>query len=390
MAPRSESDRARDSRVSASASRWCFAERRQIVADAPRSQLEWSSSHEASDQSCGPAPRKPTSASRARPHLSGDRRISAGRSEKAHHYRRLVGRRSVGPDRRCVVLKAASPVGGRAITLYERVFPFKRYNSPSAHGEFLRDLHRILPEGTRPIVVTDAGFHVPWFRDIETYGWDWVGRIRGRIKFYCERMERWRFAHSLHTEATSVPRFVGQADLARRKRHPAQLYIVRAYKVRRGRPRREQVKSGKVQGYRRLYKTPWLLATSLPHEADSARRVKKLYALRMQIEETFRDLKCHRWGFGLRYARSNNAKRLEILVLIGTLASLVAWLVGLAGRTAQWNWSLQANTERKRQVLSTFFIGRQLVARSDFEFSPSLFRLAMAALQRALALSFCT
>jgi hypothetical protein len=302
----------------------------------------------------------------------------------------IVDWSDVGPDRRCVVLKAASPVGGRAITLYERVFPFKRYNSPSAHGEFLRDLHRILPEGTRPIVVTDAGFHVPWFRDIETYGWDWVGRIRGRIKFYCERMERWRFAHSLHTEATSVPRFVGQADLARRKRHPAQLYIVRAYKVRRGRPRREQVKSGKVQGYRRLYKTPWLLATSLPHEADSARRVKKLYALRMQIEETFRDLKCHRWGFGLRYARSNNAKRLEILVLIGTLASLVAWLVGLAGRTAQWNWSLQANTERKRQVLSTFFIGRQLVARSDFEFSPSLFRLAMAALQRALALSFCT
>jgi hypothetical protein len=51
--------------------------------------------------------------------------------------------------------------------------------------------------------------------------------------------------------------------------------------------------------------------------------------------------------------RCNTAKRLEILLLLGTLATLVAWLVGLAGRTMQLNWQLQANTTRKRQVLST-------------------------------------
>lgn len=56
------------------------------------------------------------------------------------------------------MLKAALPVGGRAISLYERVFPFKRYNSPGAHLEFLRHLRSILPEGCRPILVTDAGF----------------------------------------------------------------------------------------------------------------------------------------------------------------------------------------------------------------------------------------
>ena len=112
-----------------------------------------------------------------------------------------------------------------------------------------------------------------------------------------------------------------------------------------------------------------------------------IYGLRMQIEETFRDLKCHRWGFGLRYARSNTAERLEILLLLGTLATLVAWLVGIAGRTLQWNWQLQANTERKRQVLSTFFIGRQLLARSGLDIPPPIFALAFAALQRDLALA---
>ena len=47
--------------------------------------------------------------------------------------------------RQWLMLKAAVPVGGRAITLYERVFPFKRYNSPGAHREFLRAVCRPAP-----------------------------------------------------------------------------------------------------------------------------------------------------------------------------------------------------------------------------------------------------
>jgi hypothetical protein len=83
----------------------------------------------------------------------------------------------------------------------------------------------------------------------------------------------------------------------------------------------------------------------------------------MQIEETFRDLKCHRWGFGLRYARCNSAARLEMLLLLGALAALVVWIVGLAARALQLNRHLQANTERRRDVLSTFFIGREVLKR---------------------------
>jgi len=49
-----------------------------------------------------------------------------------------------------------------------------------------------------------------------------------------------------------------------------------------------------------------LLATSLPHKPGSERRIKQLYAARMQIEETLRDGKSHRFGFGLRYARSGS------------------------------------------------------------------------------------
>jgi hypothetical protein len=196
---------------------------------------------------------------------------------------------------------------------------------------------RILPDGCQPIIVTDAGFRGPWFREVESYGWHWVGRIRNKIKYYREETRRWCFTDSLYPEATAEPRYVDEVALSRRHRYRFRLYLVRAHKPRIGRPpRRGPTRSGETM-YRRLHRAPWLLATSLPHDPSSARRITQLYARRMQIEETFRDLKCHRWGFGLRYARCKSAKRLEILLLLGTLATLTAWLVGLAGRALQLN-----------------------------------------------------
>jgi hypothetical protein len=286
--------------------------------------------------------------------------------------------------RQWLMLKAAVPVGGRAISLYERVFPFKRYNSPGAHREFLQALRTILPEGCQPIIVTDAGFRGPWFREVESYGWDWVGRIRNKIKYYREETGRWCFTNSLYPEATSEPRYVGEVALSRRHQYRFRLYLVRAHKPRVGRPpRRGPTRSGETM-YRRLHRAPWLLATSLPYDPSSPRRIMRLYAQRMQIEETFRDLKCHRWGFGLRYARASSAGRLEILLLLGALATLTVWLVGLAGRALQLNRHLQANTERAREVLSTFFIGRQLIHGLGEALPPPLINRALLTLRNQI------
>src|SRR4051812_19382673 len=85
------------------------------------------------------------------------------------------------PRRRWLVIKAAAAVGGRAISLYEKAYPMKRYNSPRTHREFLMDLKTILPEACEPLIVTDAGFRGPWFKAVEAQGWHWVGRIRNKI-----------------------------------------------------------------------------------------------------------------------------------------------------------------------------------------------------------------
>ena len=53
------------------------------------------------------------------------------------------------------MIKAAIAVGGGAVSVYEQVYPMKRYNSPKTHREFLFALKSILPDGCRPILVTD-------------------------------------------------------------------------------------------------------------------------------------------------------------------------------------------------------------------------------------------
>ena len=61
------------------------------------------------------------------------------------------------PGRQWLMLKAALAVRGRAVTLYEEVHPLSRYNSPRTHRGFLRRFKELVPDGCRPIVVTDAG-----------------------------------------------------------------------------------------------------------------------------------------------------------------------------------------------------------------------------------------
>jgi hypothetical protein len=266
--------------------------------------------------------------------------------------------------REWITLKAAVPLSGRAVCVYEQVFPFKRYNSPGAHSEFLRDLQRVLPDGCRPIIVTDAGFRGPWFREVEALGWHWVGRVRNGVKFFDESAERWRFTDSLYKQATPRMAYLGRFRLARRRGYQCGLYLVRAYQLRRGRHRRRtRRRQMNFRMYRRLHRAPWLLATSLPHDKLMHRTIRRIYEQRMQIEETFRDAKNRRWGFGLRFAHCRTAARLATLLLIGALATLVLWLCGLHAQAHGLARSFQANTERRRPVLSTVFLGQQFLNR---------------------------
>ena len=111
-------------------------------------------------------------------------------------------------DKSWCLLRAAVPVGGRTLTLLDMVFPGKEQGSPKAEKRFLQRLHALMPDGVRPILVTDAGFRTPWFRAVEARGWHWLGRLRGwtRVKPLDveDHPEQWVDCRQLHVLASQA------------------------------------------------------------------------------------------------------------------------------------------------------------------------------------------
>lgn len=265
-----------------------------------------------------------------------------------------------------LVLKAAVAVAGRAVSIYDEVHPLSRYNSPRVHRRFLRRLATVLPPGWAPVIVTDAGFRGPWFRDVESLGWHYVGRVRNRIRCCLDDRESWCWTTELYATASTVTRFLGAALLSHKRPYGTNLYLLRKPPRGPGRPPKLHGRGHRAKRGRAGYKEPWLLAISLPHGPCSLAEIPRLYALRMQIEETFRDLKGKRLGFAAVYARTDSAARREVLLLVAALASFALWLIGLAARAKGWMAQFQANTERREAVLSVVFLAREALRQPHF------------------------
>ena len=103
----------------------------------------------------------------------------------------------------------------------------------------------------------------------------------------------------------------------------------------------------------------------------------------MQIEESFRDLKSHRFGWAFCSARSKDPKRLEVLLVIASLASLAVSLVGAAAEQRNLERQFQANTIRVRRVLSLIALGRRVV-RTGIHISAHELNAGLAAIQAAI------
>ena len=88
-----------------------------------------------------------------------------------------------------------------------------------------------------------------------------------------------------------------------------------------------------------------------------------IYKKRMQIEESFRDIKNNKNGFSLRQCRSFSKERLDIALLIGALAMFVLWLVGTVIKQKNVHYGFQSNTIRNYDVLSVVNIGWQALER---------------------------
>jgi len=239
-------------------------------------------------------------------------------------------------DKSWHLLRAAVPVGGRTLPILDMVFPGGEQGSPKAEQRFLQRLKTVLPEGVRPILVTDAGFRAPWFRAVAELGWHWVGRLRHRTLVkpidIADEPEQWVPCRALYALASQTPRDLGLMDTVRARPWICRMVVYgkpargRKRLTRKGQPARGS--SSRKNAARE--REPWLLVASPELEALSAQQLVTLYARRMQIELSFRDLKSHRYGQGFEDSLTRKGPRIEVLLLINAMAAFASWLVGLA------------------------------------------------------------
>jgi hypothetical protein len=196
---------------------------------------------------------------------------------------------------------------------------------------------------------------------------------------------------SLYKEANGHPKRLGNALLSRAQPNPVVLHVVKYPKKGRveqstfGQPT-HNARSNKIAKRER---EPWLIATSSSLTHLTAKQVMSTYRKRMQIEEAFRDIKCERYGLGLSSSLTTITKRLEVLLLLGAPALLVLWMTGVAAIKEKHHYRYQSNTTRNRRVLSSIFLGMQIMRHDPGKFNRKQLRNAFDSLKTEATYAVC-
>jgi hypothetical protein len=269
-------------------------------------------------------------------------------------------------DRRWQLLRAAMPRGGRALTVYEEIHPLRHLANPRVHRAFLARLKALLPDGVKPILLTDAGFRAPWFKSVNRLGWHWIGRIRNRDYLCPESGHAWVGCKTLYAKATARAQALGPHQIVRSNPVACHLYLIKRPKKHRIRKSvfGQPVRSNQSLKQARAQREPWLLAASPSLAHRHATQIINHYGARMQIEEAFRDLKCTRYGLGFELNLSRSRERLGALLLIALLSFFVLWLIGQQALARGLQYHYQSNTRRSRPVLSAFNLACLIVRRA--------------------------
>lgn len=267
-------------------------------------------------------------------------------------------------DRQQQLLRASVPAGGRAITIYEELHPYRLLANRAVQHRFLDKLKQLLPTGCIPIIIADAGFRVPFFRYVEQLGWHWLGRIRNRDFIQWEGAPHdWGPAKALYPLASPKAQDLGDARWVRNTPLSGRLALMRH--PRQGRkdrtlqgPARRSCLSRK---HAQRANEPWLLIASPSLHSLNARQIVRLYKTRMQIEENFRDTKSATYGLGIARQRHTSLERALNLLLIAALASFLLWMIGCLAKARRWDRLVRVNSSSRQADYSTLTLARLVI-----------------------------
>nr|QTX15057.1 Putative transposase [Klebsiella pneumoniae] len=91
----------------------------------------------------------------------------------------------------------------------------------------------MLPKDCKPVIVTDAGFKVPWLKQVRKLGWHYVARVRGNVKLKLAEQDKFISVNQLYRQAKKDPKSVGKKSCLPKhntmKRRPSWLAKVISY-----------------------------------------------------------------------------------------------------------------------------------------------------------------
>ena len=257
-------------------------------------------------------------------------------------------------------LTASVPFLGRSIPILSRSYTEDQLGSREVQASFVDELRKVLPREAAPVIVADGGFRSPFFEACFRKGFYYVIRLRNDhsvVEFGMKgtrEYERPTF-DDLFRRATDEARCLGGGLPYASSQHAVSARIILG-----PRPRKAQKRTTYANDYERKRACePFLLATNL--ENDSAEAIVRIYSARMQIEETFRDTKNPRFGWGLEYSKTRCTRRFDVLLMLAALAFAAIVLTGAAGRERGHEQKFRARSGAKVVALSVFTLGSLLL-----------------------------
>jgi hypothetical protein len=221
-----------------------------------------------------------------------------------------------GEGIRYQVLRIAIPRKGRALPLLQLAYDRDRLPADKSQNQLEQDallaVLKALPEGVRPVVLADRGFHrASFIRWLQRHDLHYVVRIRKGSCITDEDGRGWKLGQE--GLKSGEMRWLGGVRYGLYHGRPRDLLINVAlcWRVPKSKLRRDPRRGRKVPA------EAWYLATSLA----SAEAAASWYWQRGWIEQSFKDSKGR---FGLARVRIGSAERLGRLLMALTIA--LSWL----------------------------------------------------------------
>lgn len=258
------------------------------------------------------------------------------------------------------MLSAEVATQGRAIPLYREVFEMNGLKGRAK--EFLLKLSSCIPEGREILIVMDAGFGEDWFDAVESMSWYWLVRARSGKYIKLSKSEEWQEASELYEEVGTRTKVYEEAYITKKRPRVCRVVTKKGVMVsKRKRPKKLPCNYNSANGnYQRVSKEPWILATNLPKEYNAV-AIVNLYKKRMQIEESFRDVKNVRYGLGGRHLQTRCVYRWGVGMLLAAIVQIMLWIIGIIAHSQGFQRKFQSNTVKDRKVFSYFYLGQLMV-----------------------------